>query len=656
MRLIKLKIKNIASLKGDHLIDFSYIQNQSPLFAITGETGAGKSSILNAIGMALYGKVYKSNVNQNDLVTLGEKEGQIELIFQSKGKSYLAFWKTRIRKQNGELYSTPQTPQRELYSLEGNEFESPKTILTTKTEELLNLDFEQFCKCIILNQGEFAKFLTSSFTERKEILEKLYPGELLDSLSAELKKEKDALEKKISDIDIELHTLKGDGPEGSELKELKDKLEFEFKVHESWLTHIESMEYHFISLRNYRNKHSENQGKIDSIKQTLSKETTAFNELLVLAQKSADNLSKAQAEQESRLPKLQNLLKDEESLKNYRTQLLQISRALETSTHQLNTLKDNKDDLTTKKLNWIKEYEQILSSFSYPIDDLKQSHKIIGELIDLWPKLELIEQDIKTKNDRHLQLEGQLKEESKEIGLVQERKIALHQSPNVLVELEKRKSLILSQKEEMQRNFIQHENYSAKINELNKTLEEESSRTELNKSLLSDYQQDYLPLKTTLKLQDLVTAIEVCLTHPTINESHECPVCHSKLTDLSISELKSNITKTDFSRLKDKEAELERLIISKETEIKQSQLLIEKAKHERDQKLAEIESLKKRLDQKTPSTEGIEKELQDAQKRNWELEKVTKDEERLRQNLLKVSEQIKTLLFDISSKSSIKEQ
>ena len=67
MRLIKLKIKNIASLKNEHYIDFSFIQNQAPLFAITGETGAGKSTILNAIGLVLYGKIYKNNVNQNDV-------------------------------------------------------------------------------------------------------------------------------------------------------------------------------------------------------------------------------------------------------------------------------------------------------------------------------------------------------------------------------------------------------------------------------------------------------------------------------------------------------------------------------------------------------------------------------------------------------------
>jgi len=144
MRLIRLKIRNIASLKGEHEIDFLEIQKESPHFAITGETGSGKSTILNCIGLALYGQIYKKNVTQPDVVTLGEKEGSIELIFQVKGKFYLSDWRIRVRKQNGEPYSTPQSAVRNLYTIEGTDFSSPKTIATTNVTELLNLDFDQF--------------------------------------------------------------------------------------------------------------------------------------------------------------------------------------------------------------------------------------------------------------------------------------------------------------------------------------------------------------------------------------------------------------------------------------------------------------------------------------------------------------------------------
>ncbi len=86
MRLIKLKVKNIASLKGEHEINFAEISGQSPLFAITGETGAGKSSILNSIGLVLYGKVYKSNVTQNDLVTEFGSASRVSEFLSAKRK------------------------------------------------------------------------------------------------------------------------------------------------------------------------------------------------------------------------------------------------------------------------------------------------------------------------------------------------------------------------------------------------------------------------------------------------------------------------------------------------------------------------------------------------------------------------------------------
>ena len=160
MRLLKLKLKNIASLKGEHLIEFDKLTNESPLFAITGETGSGKSTILNSVAMALYGRVYKSSLTQADIVTLGEREGQIQLIFKIKGQNYLAEWKGRIRRPNGEVLKKP-TLDRYIQKLDGEDFSDSRSGDNLSADEILNLNFDQFCKCIILNQGEFSKFSTA---------------------------------------------------------------------------------------------------------------------------------------------------------------------------------------------------------------------------------------------------------------------------------------------------------------------------------------------------------------------------------------------------------------------------------------------------------------------------------------------------------------
>ena len=279
MRLVRLRIKNIASLKGDHLIDLEAIQAQSPLFAITGETGSGKSSILNSIGLVLYGQIYKKNVTQVDVVTLGEKEGEIQLIFQVGGKSYLADWRAKVRKQNGELLQKPII-QRLIYPIEGNDFNSDRQSPIESIERLLNLDFDQFCKCIILNQGEFARFLSSSFTERKDILEKLYPGELLDRMGKELKAQLDELEKQKSELEIKLGELQEEPLNGEILVKDKDRLKQDLELHENWSKKIEGLEFHFISLSNYHSKFLENKKKADLIRSELSTATTNYNKVL----------------------------------------------------------------------------------------------------------------------------------------------------------------------------------------------------------------------------------------------------------------------------------------------------------------------------------------------------------------------------------------
>ena len=654
MRLIKLKIKNIASLRGEHEIDFAKIQNQSPLFAITGETGAGKSSILNSIGLVLYGKVYKSNVTQNDLVTLGEKEGQIELIFQAQGKYYLAFWRAKVRKQNGELYSTPQPAQRELYTLEGQSFESPKTILTTRTEELINLDFDQFCKCIILNQGEFAKFLSSSFTERKEILEKLYPGEMLESLSRELKSELDGLQKLKNDLDIELSALKGDGPQGDDLTTLKDKLEADYKLHEGWLTILESMDYHFISLHSYHKKFLDSQAKIETLKSTLTKETSIFNDYLSATQIAAEGLLNVQKEQENSLPGLQELLKTEEGLRNTMEHKEQNTKARDEFQKQCDQLDLRQNQLKQKVSLWDEKNQLMIQAFILPIMDLKNHLTSFEGIFDLYAKKELLEQELATKEERFKQLELQGKEEAKDLQEVTSKKTSFEEDKKSLELLEKKKKELTKAIEEKHRARTRWDELNLKLNDLGKELIELDKKAILSASELVQYQQDHLPLQTTIKLQNLLDAVETCLTHPSLEENQACPVCKSPLSDLSIQGLRSQMEKTDFSLLKSKELELSRLIMKKESEILQIKDRGQTLKEDQSQKTKEIEDLKEGVNRELANPETLEDELKESQKKVWEQEKILKDEERLTQALKRTREQYVALKNELAKKSELK--
>ncbi|MEX1099714.1 MAG: SMC family ATPase, partial [Bacteriovoracaceae bacterium] len=202
MKIHKLKIENIASLKGEHLVDFDQFQMDFGSFAITGDTGAGKSTILNCISLALYGKNYRKGIIPTDLITLGESVGRVELIFSSSGNVYHRIWECRVRKKNGEYLKKP-VPQNEFYLVQGDK----KEVLDIAPEDVIHLTFDQFCKTIILNQGQFSKFLTSGFKDRKDILEKLYHGEKLNGFNPLLREKINALIAGTEQIEAEMSGL-----------------------------------------------------------------------------------------------------------------------------------------------------------------------------------------------------------------------------------------------------------------------------------------------------------------------------------------------------------------------------------------------------------------------------------------------------------------
>jgi DNA repair protein SbcC/Rad50 len=180
VKIQHIKITNITSLKGVHSLPLEQLIGSEGLFAITGPTGSGKSSILTAITLALYGTGHKTKLSAIDYVSTGEDSAQVELQFQFKNNHCLAFWGIKTVGSRGKTLAKPILTRKLFVNGEPQE---------NTPEQLLGLSFEQFTRTVILNQGEFARFLTSNFTERKKILENLYEGEGLSEISKILKLE-----------------------------------------------------------------------------------------------------------------------------------------------------------------------------------------------------------------------------------------------------------------------------------------------------------------------------------------------------------------------------------------------------------------------------------------------------------------------------------
>ncbi len=174
MRIISVKFLNLNSLKGEHEIRFDQSPfTESGLFAITGPTGAGKTTILDAITVALYGKVHRLTRDVSEIMSRHTAECYSEVEFEVKGNNYRAKWS--LRKSRGRADGNLQAEKMELAEISSGNFlggHTP-TLIKQAIIDLCGLDYNQFLRSVMLSQGDFTRFLKADDNERSELLEKI---------------------------------------------------------------------------------------------------------------------------------------------------------------------------------------------------------------------------------------------------------------------------------------------------------------------------------------------------------------------------------------------------------------------------------------------------------------------------------------------------
>ena len=628
MRLLQLKIRNIASLKGEHEVNFDSIVKESPLFAITGDTGAGKSTLLNCIALSLYGEIYKKGVHQTDVITLGEKEGSIELLFQVQGKYYLAEWKGRLRKSNGELLKNALT-DRNIFELEDSTIQANRVKKIESANKLLNLDFDQFCKCIILNQGEFARFLSSSFTERKDILEKLYPtGNLLESIGMQLKREIEILERNLAEVDIEYKTIIGSGPDVNVLQSQQGRIGKQLSLKKEWLDYLTDSDYHFTSLQNYHSKYLENSHKAALASSDIANLTSKLNELISLSTEAEEKFKIAQDKHQRELPKLQELLKKEQFLNTSRQQL----KSLNEKQLQVDKLVSNINQGLEKLNGELEQWKNIKDEFNKTFHFDKAKIDIFQDEIDNFleyiSKKDVLSNELVGRKNRLKELENEGIQKTSEINELSKKLEASPANINLDIEtLTIQKLEFQNKREQQQKSLTQLQECKSQIENIKNEIARCESIITNSDTRIQEIGQELLPIQTTLRLQSLFSAVEVCLNHPEVKD--QCPVCETTLGHERLLELRHNLKKAEIIPLKVKEETLtkEQIKIEQVFAHTKEQIIELKSKLHLEQE-KEL-NLANEAAMEIPGIEALEKKIVELQKLAWENEKTVKDLEKL---------------------------
>ncbi len=186
MKICKVYIKNLNSLRQEATINFDGPPlSNSGLFAITGDTGAGKTTILDAITLALYGKIHR-NKDVREVMTYGTTESIAEVEFLVKNERYRARWNIwRARqKTDGNIQGPDRKLSRWNSKTDQYDFQAEKIREVDETiEKITGLDYNRFTRSVMLSQGDFAAFLKSGEKERSELLERITGTEVYTALS-----------------------------------------------------------------------------------------------------------------------------------------------------------------------------------------------------------------------------------------------------------------------------------------------------------------------------------------------------------------------------------------------------------------------------------------------------------------------------------------
>ena len=206
MKPLKLTMSAFGSYAGKNVIDFT--GQQQGIFLITGDTGAGKTTIFDAITYALYNQTSGGERNGNMMrsqYAQPETETYVELEFLYRGQTYRVCrnpdYKITKTLKNGKIREQKVPHSVELTLPDGTVFPEKKNATDAKIIEILGLTADQFSPIVMIAQGDFLKLLYTKSDERKMIFSKLFRTDIYWKIQENLRRKSMEMDERIQEND-----------------------------------------------------------------------------------------------------------------------------------------------------------------------------------------------------------------------------------------------------------------------------------------------------------------------------------------------------------------------------------------------------------------------------------------------------------------------
>lgn len=346
MRPIKLTMSAFGPYAGEVAVDFNRLGEQG-LYLITGDTGAGKTTIFDAITYALYGEPSGENRNANSFrskYAAPETPVFVELAFRCRGERYVVRRNPEYErpKQRGTGTTTTKKDA-ELHYPDGTVHTNANTV-TQEITELIGINRDQFVQVAMLAQGEFRKLLLATSEDRREIFGRLFNTGRYERLERRLREEANRLnaerealagsiqedERRLSWDDgfaraeDALRVKNGDMPNTGDVLTLLDELlTADEAAREALEQESEDLRQKAGALAGEKEKAGEQrkrQGQLESLKQARSKQETELTEAEERLRQCAGEDRTAELTKEADI--LESRLPDYEKLEERRQELL----------------------------------------------------------------------------------------------------------------------------------------------------------------------------------------------------------------------------------------------------------------------------------------------------------------------------------------------